>query len=77
MTNAANVSLIIDEMIIAKPENRGDALKHLMGKGLLPKNFFSKFKPESLDPNPGITFRYKDIEERPERRWRELTMARE
>jgi hypothetical protein len=77
MTSAAKVSLIIDEMIIAKFKSREDALKQLIGKGLLPKNFFPKFKPVPLDPNPDITFIYKDIEEKTERRWRELTMARE
>tara|TARA_Y100000389_G_C17400082_1_gene484823 strand:- start:820 stop:1362 length:543 start_codon:yes stop_codon:yes gene_type:complete len=76
MTSAAKVSLIIDEMIIIESKSREDAIKHLMGKGLLPKNF-PQAKPTPLDPYPDITFRYKYIEEKTDRRWRELTMARE
>lgn len=36
-TSAQNLSMIIDELLVAKPGNRADAIKLLADKGLLPK----------------------------------------
>jgi pyruvate/2-oxoglutarate dehydrogenase complex dihydrolipoamide acyltransferase (E2) component len=47
-TSAQNLSQIIDELLLAKPGNRADAIKLLADKGLLPKKLLETPKEKKV-----------------------------
>lgn len=47
-TSAQNLSQIIDELLLAKPGNRADAIKLLADKGLLPKKLLEAPKQKKM-----------------------------
>jgi len=47
-TSAQNLSMIIDELLVAKPGNRADAIKLLADKGLLPKKLLEVQKEKKV-----------------------------
>ena len=47
-TSAQNLSQIIDELLLAKPGNRADAIKLLADKGLLPKKLLEAPKDKKV-----------------------------
>lgn len=47
-TSSATLSQIIDELLMTKPGNRTDALKHLADKGLLPKKLLEVPKEKKV-----------------------------
>lgn len=47
-TSSATLSQIIDELLVTKPGNRTDALKHLADKGLLPKKLLEVPKEKKV-----------------------------
>lgn len=47
-TSAQNLSMIIDELLVAKPGNRADAVKLLADKGLLPKKLLETPKEKKV-----------------------------
>ena len=47
-TSSATLSQIIDELLMTKPGNRTDALKHLADKGLLPKKLLEVPKEKNV-----------------------------
>lgn len=47
-TSAQNLSMIIDELLVAKPGNRADAIKLLADKGLLPKKLLETPKEKKV-----------------------------
>ena len=47
-TSAQNLSMIIDELLVAKPGNRADAIKLLADKGLLPKKLLEAPKDKKV-----------------------------
>jgi len=47
-TSAQNLSMIIDELLVAKPGNRADAIKLLADKGLLPKKLLEAPKASKV-----------------------------
>jgi pyruvate/2-oxoglutarate dehydrogenase complex dihydrolipoamide acyltransferase (E2) component len=47
-TSAQNLSMIIDELLAAKPGNRADAIKLLADKGLLPKKLLEAPKEKKV-----------------------------
>lgn len=47
-TSAQNLSMIIDELLVAKPGNRTDAIKLLADKGLLPKKLLETPKEKKV-----------------------------
>ena len=47
-TSAQNLSQIIDELLLAKPGNRADAIKLLADKGLLPKKLLEVQKEKKV-----------------------------
>jgi pyruvate/2-oxoglutarate dehydrogenase complex dihydrolipoamide acyltransferase (E2) component len=47
-TSSATLSQIITELLVAKPGNRTDALKHLADKGLLPKKLLEVPKEKKV-----------------------------